>query len=136
MPSCFEATCKIRVLAWCGMIKSMSSMLSWASSTTSRVAWPMMRVAKRKTCWPFIFIKVSPRATASCVTGSRVPRPTVNRSPPDPSEPSRLERTPPGSSDASSKTAPAPSPKSTQTLRSVQFITLLIDSVPMTRTLS
>ena len=60
----------------------------------------------------------------------------LSKSRPEPSERNTAERTPPSTSLALRTTAPAPSPKRTQMLRSRQSMMRLMVSAPMTRAVS
>ena len=127
----------IRAFAWWGISRSTSSGPNPDFSSSCRHAFDISTTARLKTSRPFgIWIAWSFASTEAWLAGSAEPPPGMIRiSAARPSAP-RTEPSTPGSSERRSTTAPAPSPNSTQVVRSWKFITRDRTSAPITTTVS
>ena len=123
----------IRRFAWCGMTQAMSSGLRSARSMTFSAASFMRLTACLKTSLPIIVRVKRWSLTFSLVIGQALPPPgMLSRWVRFPSVPISVARIEPSSGSARRSTAaPAPSPKSTQVVRSSQLVTDESFSAPM-----
>ena len=136
-PSRSPTALMMRALAWWGISRSTSSAWTPALSSSSRQALVMDTTACLNTSLPDdIRILSSPATRSSAVAGRSVPPAgMVRRFASLPSAASDEARTP-GSSDGTMTVAPAPSPNSTQVVRSVKSSLRESTSAPTTSTVS
>ena len=122
IPSRLRAVSMIRMLAWWGTTRAMSSIDVPARSMAVVAAFSMASTALRNTSWPCMTI------LSSCSQYRRsAAEPSDIRS-----QPRRLGWEPL----RSITTAPAPSPNRTQVVRSSQLVNRLSASLPIRRTRS
>ena len=116
----------MRMLAWWGISQSMSDSVLPALTSTDRATSASTPTASLKTAWPSILRVGSPKIWPPLTLPGTHSTPTCL-----PSACSSVARMP-GRSDASKTTAPAPSPNSTQVLRSLKSRMRLKTSLPTT----
>ena len=116
----------MRMLAWCGISQSMSASVRPALASTERATLSSTETASLNTAGPSIFSKGSPSTLPPETVPGTHRMPTWR-----PSACSSLARMP-GDSLASRTTAPAPSPNSTQVVRSEKSRIREKTSEPMT----
>ena len=119
--------CMIRMLAWCGISQSISASVSPALAKAAWAAFSSTPTASLKTACPSILRTGSPRTLPpDTLPGTHKISTCL------PSACKSLDRMP-GVSEASSTTAPAPSPNNTQVVRSLKSRMRLKTSAPITR---
>ena len=125
----------IRRFAWWGMTQAMSSGFKPARSMTFSAASFMRFTACLKTSLPIMVSVWRWSFAFSAVIGQALPPPgMLSRWVRFPSVPISVARMDPSSGSARRSTAaPAPSPKSTQVVRSSQLVTVESFSAPMIR---
>ena len=116
------AASMLRMLAWCGTTRAMSSITTPAVSIALRAVLSMASTARRNTSLPFM--KILPPCSQERISAAD---PSDMRS-----QPSRVGE----SADRWITTAPAPSPNSTHVPRSVQSTRPERASLPMSRIVS
>ena len=126
-PSFLAVPCMMRKLAWWGMSQSTSAAVLPAFSSTARAVLSSRLTASLKTACPSMCSRGVPSAWPPLTWPG-----TQRMSTCLPSACKSVARMP-GVSLASSTTAPAPSPKSTQVVRSLKSRMRLNTSAPMTR---
>ena len=104
--------CMMRMLAWCGINQSMSACVMFAFASVARAELSSTPTASLNTAWPSIFKSASPTTLPPETLPGTHKIPTCLPSA------CRSVAKMPGTLDAASTTAPAPSPKSTQVVRS------------------
>ncbi len=133
----FAVASMIRMFAWCGMNRSMSSPVSPARSSAWSAASAMDRTAALKTSRPAIFTRWFRSSSTATSMGTRAPPAGRQSSSASvPSERVKLEIRPRPFSDRLTTAAPAPSPNRTAVDRSPQSTIELIFSVEITSAIS